>query len=98
MPTTQTSSIGRRISDGPLVMRVAPVAVGPSESALRARFGVKGERPHDPAVLCGLLLYGYTRSLFSQRKLQRATYEDVAYRFVAGDPRPDDDALAHVRE
>jgi transposase len=41
--------------------------------AFRARYGAKGGRPYDPAVLCGLLLYGYLRGLFSSRKLERAT-------------------------
>jgi transposase len=67
-------------------------------SAFRARFGAKGGRPYDPAVLCGLLLYGYLRGLFSSRKLERATYEDVGYRYVAGNLHPDHDTLAHFRK
>jgi transposase len=66
--------------------------------AFRARFGVKGGRPYDPVVLCGLLLYGYLRGLFSARKLERATYEDVGYRYVAGNLHPDHDTLAHFRK
>lgn len=64
----------------------------------RARFGVTGGRPYDPAVLCGLLLYGYLRGLFSSRKLERATYEDVGYRYVAGNLHPDHDTLANFRK
>src|SRR5271157_5758978 len=67
-------------------------------AAFRARFGPKGGRPYDPAVLCGLLLYGYLRGLFSSRKLERATYEDVGYRFVAGNQHPDHDTLANFRK
>jgi transposase len=63
----------------------------------RARFGAKGGRPYDPAVLCGLLLYGYLRGQFSARKIERATYEDVGYRYVAGNLHPDHDTLAHFR-
>jgi transposase len=66
--------------------------------AFRARFGAKGGRPYDPAVLCGLLLYGYVHGLFSARKLERATYEDVGYRYVAGNLHPDHDTLANFRK
>jgi transposase len=66
--------------------------------AFRARFGATGGRPYDPVVLCGLLLYGYTQGLFSARKIERATYEDVGYRYVAGNLHPDHDTLAHFRK
>jgi transposase len=66
--------------------------------AFRAHFGLKGGRPYDPVVLCGLLFYGYTRGLFSSRRLERATYEDVGYRYVAGNLHPDHDTLANFRK
>ncbi len=37
--------------------------------AFRARFGTRGGLPYDPALLCGVLIYGYTRGLFSSRKI-----------------------------
>jgi len=67
-------------------------------SAFRARFGRKGGRPYDPVVLCGLLLYGYLRGVFSSRKIERATYEDAGYRYVGGNLHPDHDTLAHFRK
>ena len=66
-------------------------------AAFRARFGARGGRPYDPQVLCGLLLYGYLRGVFSSRKIERATYEDVGYRYVGGNLHPDHDTLAHFR-
>ncbi len=66
-------------------------------SAFRARFGRTGGRPYDPVVLCGLLLYGYLRGVFSSRKIERATYEDAGYRYVGGNLHPDHDTLAHFR-
>ena len=67
-------------------------------SAFRARFGARGGMPYDPAVLCGLLIYGYTRGLFGSRKIERATYEDLGFRYVAGNMHPDHDTLAHFRK
>jgi transposase len=67
-------------------------------SAFRDRFAARGGRPYDPAVLCGLLIYGYLRGLFSSRKIERATYEDLGFRYVAGNLHPDHDTLAHFRK
>lgn len=67
-------------------------------SAFRARFAARGGRPYDPAVLCGLLIYGYLHGLFSSRKIERATYEDLGFRYVAGNMHPDHDTLANFRK
>jgi hypothetical protein len=48
-------------------------------------------------VLLGLLLYGYTTGVFSSRKIERATYETVPFRFIAGNLHPDHDTLATFR-
>jgi transposase len=66
-------------------------------AAFRARFAARGGRPYDPAVLCAILIYGYLHGLFSSRKIERATYEDLGFRYVAGNLQPDHDTLAHFR-
>jgi transposase len=58
-------------------------------SALSARYGPRGGEPHAPEVLLGLLLYGYATGVFSSRKIERATYEAVPFRFIAGNLHPD---------
>jgi len=63
----------------------------------RARFGARGGLPYDPAVLCGVLIYGYIRNVFSSRQLERATHEDLGFRYIAGNMHPDHDTLAHFR-
>jgi hypothetical protein len=44
-----------------------------------------------------LLLYGYATGVFSSRKIERATYEAVPFRFIAGNLHPDHDTLATFR-
>jgi transposase len=66
-------------------------------SAFRARFAAKGGMPYDPVVLCGLLIHGYLSGVFSSRKIERATYEQLGFRYVAGNMHPDHDTLAHFR-
>ena len=47
--------------------------------------------------MLGLLFYGYTTGVFSSRKLERATYESIPFRYLAGNLHPDHDTLAHFR-
>src|SRR5215469_8886499 len=66
-------------------------------SALYAQYGSRGGEPYAPEVLLSLLLYGYATGVFSSRKIERATYEAVAFRFIAGNLHPDHDTLAAFR-
>jgi transposase len=66
-------------------------------SALYAKSGSRGGEAYAPEVLLGLLLYGYATGVFSSRKLERATYEAVPFRFIAGNLHPDHDTLATFR-
>jgi transposase len=51
-----------------------------------------------PSVLLSLLFYGYATGRFSSRKIEKATYEDLGYRYVAGGLHPDHDTIAHFRK
>ncbi len=48
----------------------------------------RGERPYSPQMLVALLLYGYATGVFSSRRLERATVEDVAFRVLAAGEHP----------
>lgn len=62
-----------------------------------ARYAPRGGQPYAPAILLGLLFYGYATGVFSSRKIERATYESVPFRFLAGNLHPDHDTLATFR-
>src|SRR3989442_3809902 len=66
-------------------------------SALYAHYGSRGGEPYAPEMLLSLLLYGYATGVFSSRKIERATYEAVPFRFIAGNQHPDHDTLATFR-
>ena len=57
------------------------------EAAVQAKDG-RGERPYPPKMMLGLLLYGYCAGVFSSRRIERATHEDVAFRVVCGGHHP----------
>ena len=56
-----------------------------------------GSAAHHPSVLLGLLIYGYATGVYSSRKLERASYDSVAFRFVAANDHPDHDTIATFR-
>jgi transposase len=56
-----------------------------------------GSAGYHPALLLGLLVYGYTTGVFSSRKVERATYDSVAFRFIAANHHPDHDTIATFR-
>jgi len=49
-------------------------------------------------MLLGLLFYGYATGVFSSRKLERSTYDSVAFRYIAVNRHPDHDTLATFRK
>src|SRR5208283_3894193 len=56
-----------------------------------------GEASYHPQLLLGMVIYGYATSVFSSRKLERATYDSVAFRFIAANQHPDHDTIATFR-
>ena len=58
----------------------------------------KGSRPYDPKLLLSLIFYGYSTGVFSSRKIETATYDSVAFRFIAGNHHPDHDTIASFRK
>jgi transposase len=64
---------------------------------LTGQYAGRGSAAHHPAVLLGLLIYGYASGVHSSRKIERATYESVAFRYVAANTHPDHDTLATFR-
>jgi hypothetical protein len=48
-------------------------------------------------LLTRLLLYGYAIGVTSSRRIEKATHEDVAFRYLAANQHPDHDTLAHFR-
>ena len=76
---------------------VVEVVDGLDLSAMSKSYRGTGSASYHPAVLLSLLVYGYATGVFSSRKLERATYDSVAFRFIAADDHPDHDTIAAFR-
>lgn len=58
----------------------------------------RGRPPYHPALMVKLLVYGYCTGRMSSRKLEQATYDDVAFRVLCCDQHPDHDSIAAFRK
>ena len=66
-------------------------------SAMSGVYRGSGSASYHPRLLLGILVYGYATGVFSSRKLERATYDSVAFRFIAANDHPDHDTIATFR-
>jgi transposase len=57
----------------------------------------RGYPPYDPRLMVKLLIYGYANGVMSSRKLEAATYRDVAVRMLCADQHPDYRSIARFR-
>jgi len=73
---------------------IAQLDVGP----IYARYAERGGEAFAPDILLGLLFYGYATGVFSSRKIEKATYESLPFRFIARDLHPDHDPIANFRK
>jgi transposase len=62
------------------------------------QYNALGAPPYAPEILLALLFYGYATGVFSSRKIEKATYESIPFRFIAGNLHPDHDTLADFRK
>ncbi len=67
-------------------------------SILYARYAPVGGEAFAPDILLALLFYGYATGVFSSRRIEKATYESLPFRFIAGNWHPDHDTLANFRK
>jgi transposase len=76
---------------------VVEVIEGLDLSNLTRQYAGRGSKAHHPATLLAILVYGYCTGVFSSRKLEMATYDSVAFRYIAAGSHPDHDTLASFR-
>ncbi len=69
-------------------------------SAIDAKYQAKdprGTRPYPPKMMTALLLYGYSTGVYSSRKIEKATYEDIPFRVLCGGLHPDHTRISEFR-
>src|SRR5665647_878955 len=90
-------SVGEWLPEDHLARFIVEVVDGLDLSRLEKAYGGRGSAAYHPAQLLSLLVYGYATGVFSSRKIERATFDSVAFRFIAAGGHPDHDTLATFR-
>ncbi len=67
-------------------------------SELTRQYRGSGSEAYHPSVMLGLFIYGYATGVFSSRRIEAATYESVAFRYIAANEQPDHDSLCTFRK
>ena len=71
-----------------LARYVVEVVEGLDLSKLESVYAGRGSAAYHPAMLLSLLIYGYATGAYSSRKIERASYDSLAFRFIACDQHP----------
>jgi transposase len=90
-------SVDEWLPEKHLARFVVELIDGLDVSAMSGAYRGSGSASYHPRLLLGILVYGYATGFFSSRKLERATYDSVAFRFVAANDHPDHDTIATFR-
>jgi transposase len=90
-------SVDEWLPQGHLARFVVEVVDSLDLSVMSKSYRGSGSASYHPAVLLSLLVYGCATGVFSSRKLERATYDSVAFRVVAANDHPDHDTIATFR-
>src|SRR4051812_5813416 len=90
-------SVDEWLPEKHLARFVVEVIDGLDLRAMSGSYRGSGSASYHPSLLLGILVYGYATGVFSSRKLERATYDSVAFRFIASNGHPDHDTIAAFR-
>lgn len=67
-------------------------------TSIKSAYAGHSSKAHHPEMLLALLFYGYATGVFSSRKLEQATHDSVAFRYIAANDHPDHDTIATFRK
>lgn len=94
----QTIRLGEALPADHLARFVVDIIGQLNLGPIYARYATQGGEAIAPEILLGLLFFGYASGIFSSRKIEKATYESIPMRFIAGGLHPDHDTIANFRK
>jgi transposase len=90
-------SVQEWIPDDHLARFVVDVVAKLDLQPIRSRYSGRGSEAYQPEMMVALLLYGYATGIFSSRRLERATYDSVAFRYITANQHPEHDTISDFR-
>ena len=96
-PLLMPPSIQEWVSEDDMARFVVDAVSVVEEDCCRINWRGSGSEQYPPHMMMALLIYCYANGLFSSRRIERATYRDIAVRYITGDTHPDHDTIARFR-
>ena len=84
-------SVDEWLPTGHLARFVVDIVEQLDLSSLARQYCGAGSAAYHPSVLLALLIYGYATGTFSSRRIEQASYESLAFRYIAANTHPDHD-------
>ena len=94
----QTIRLGEALPPDHLARFVVDLVAQLDLGRIYGQYAPVGGEALAPEILLGLLFYGYATGVFSSRKIEKATYENIPFRYIAGGLHPDHDTIANFRK
>ena len=85
------------VEDDDLVHFIVEVSLRVSDESARVNHRGCGSAQYPPSTMLALLLYCYSQGIYSSRRIERATYSNVAVRYLTANHHPDHDTIAAFR-
>jgi len=91
-------SVDDWVSEDHLARFVVDIVARLELSAIKNSYAGRGSDAYPSHIMVALLFYAYATGVFSSRKIERATYDSVAFRYIAVNTHPDHDTIASFRK
>lgn len=85
------------IPENDMVHFVIEAVEGMHLANLRVNHRGSGSAQYPPTMMMALLIYCYANGVFGSRRIEAATYRDIAVRYLSGDTHPDHDTICKFR-
>jgi transposase len=90
-------SVDELLPENHLARFIVEVVESLDLSAFERSYVAGGSKAYHPEILLALFIYGYVTGIFSSRKIETATYDSLAFRFIAAGDHPNHRTLANFR-
>ncbi|WP_251963945.1 IS1182 family transposase [Salinibacter ruber] len=97
MPYLMPPSLEEWLPEDHLARFVVETVETLDTTVLEKAYDRRGSDAYHPKMLLALLFYGYATGTYSSRKIEEATYDSVAFRYVADNQHPDHDTICTFR-
>lgn len=97
-PYLLSPSLQDWLPENHLARFVIDIVVQLDLNPIKNMYAGRGSQAYHPEMLLALLFYGYATGVYSSRKIEQATYDSVAFRFISANTHPDHDTIATFRK